>query len=584
MKNINSEHPYEHWSFLDAKDKIVLDMGCSFYDATYNPGMLSSAEWFVQTGANVVIGFDANPYEVNKYNIVYKNNPKYKVFQLFVDSKEKIKNLLNHNPQIIKCDIEGGEIYFNDITKEEMECVEQIGIEYHDAATKKMCEQKLLEWEFDFVEQYSLMTCDIELQGVFCGKKTKTLNTKKAKVPKILYIGNDKPELKSIQYESYEDCSLEVKYIKNDENVNEIISSFKPDAILTIGTSDAEYKNLFTNTYDIRKKWLHLDKIDEYTGQYAYNCAMNQLLNQDNTKLISYFTSTYNTGVRLYETYQSLVNQTYKDWEWVLVDDSNDAGKTLSIIKNIASQDHRVKVYSFEEKSGNIIGEAKYRAATLCRGFILAELDHDDLLTQKCTEYLVNASQKFPDAGFFYTDSAEINQYWKSQTYEKPFALWYGEYRKVNYNGYNWDVATQPNINPKTIRHIVGVPNHVRAWRRDVYFQIGGHNRDLSIADDYELIIRTFLHTKMVKIAELGYIQFIHDSGEAQNSHDIARADIQRRVKTIMYHYNDRIAKRFEELGIEDYVYNTDKNNPLDVQSRFGDDENYVNYIYDSSI
>ena len=580
MKNIMSEHPYEHWPFLDVKDKIVLDMGCSFYDATYNPGMLSSAEWFVKSGANIVIGFDANPYEVNKYNIVYKNNPKYKVFQLFVDSKEKIKNLLNYNPQIIKCDIEGGEIYFNDITKEEMECVEQIGIEYHDAATKKMCEEKLLEWGFDFVEQYSLLTCDIKLQGVFCGKKTKTLNNKKTKVPKILYIGNDKPELKSIQYESYEDSSLEVKYIKNDENINEIISSFKPDTILTIGKSDADYNNLFTNTYDVRKKWLHLDKLDEYTGQYAYNCAMAQILNQDNTKLISYFTSTYNTGVRLYETYQSLVNQTYRDWEWVLVDDSNDDGKTLTIIKNIASQDHRVKVYSFEEKSGNIIGEAKYRAATLCRGFILAELDHDDLLTQKCTEYLFNASQKFPDAGFFYTDSAEINQYWQSQTYQKPFALWYGEYKKYNYNGHELDVQIQPNINPKTIRHIVGVPNHVRAWKKDVYFQIGGHNRDMSTADDYELIIRTFLHTRMVKIPQLGYIQFLHQNGEAQNSHDIARADIQRRVKTTMYHYNDRISKRFEELGVEDYVYNTNKDNPLDVPSRFGDDENYVNYIF----
>jgi glycosyltransferase involved in cell wall biosynthesis len=580
MKNINSEHPYEHWSFLDVKDKTVLDMGCSFYDATYNPGMLSSAEWFVQTGANIVIGFDANPYEVDKYNVVYKNNPKYKVFKLFVDSSEKIKDLLKYNAEVIKCDIEGGEIYFNDITKEEMECVQQIGIEYHDEATKQMCESKLSEWGFDFVEQYSLMYIDTNKQGVFCGKKTKVLNKKKAKVPKVLYIGDDKPELKSIQSETYEDTSLEVKYLKNDIDVNEVIANFKPDSIITIGESDSQYKNLFTNTFEVRKKWIHLSKSDEDTGTFGYNCAMTQILKQDNSKLISYFTPTYNTGVRLYETYQSLLNQTYQNWEWVIVDDSNDDGKTLQISKNIASLDHRVKVYSFEEKSGNIIGESKYRAATLCRGFILAELDHDDLLTQKCTEYLINASQKFPDAGFFYTDSAEINQYWQSQTYGEPFALWYGKYRKYNYNGRIWDVAIQPNINPKTIRHIVGVPNHVRAWRRDVYFQIGGHNRDLSIADDYELIVRTFLHTKMCKIAELGYIQFIHDSGDAQNSHDIARADIQRRVKTIREHYNDDIANRFEELGVEDYPYKLNKMDTLDVKSRFGDDENYVNYIY----
>ena len=208
MKNINSEHPYEHWSFLDVKDKVVLDMGCSFYDATYNPGMLSSAEWFVETGAINVIGFDANPYEVDKYNVVYKNNPKYKVFKLFVDSTEKIKDLLQHKPEVIKCDIEGGEIYFKDITKDEMKFVEQIGIEYHDEETKKMCEVKLSEWGFDFIEQYSLMYIDTNKQGVFCGKKTKVLNKKKAKVPRVLYIGDDKHELKSIQSETYEYTSL----------------------------------------------------------------------------------------------------------------------------------------------------------------------------------------------------------------------------------------------------------------------------------------------------------------------------------------------------------------------------------------
>jgi len=403
---------------------------------------------------------------------------------------------------------------------------------------------------------------------------------KKPKIPKILFIGDEEPELKSIQNEIYEDSSLEVKYIKNDNNIDKILASYKPDSIITIGKNDKDYKNLFNNTFDVRKKWVNLNKTNEYTGNIAYNSAMHQILMQDNTRTISYFTPTFNIKLKLYDTYKSLVNQTYKDWEWVIVDDSNDNGETLKIAKNIASLDHRVKVYSFEEKSGNIIGEVKYRAATLCRGFILAELDHDDLLTEKCTEYLFKASQIFPDAGFFYTDLAEINQYWQSQTYEKPFALWYGDYRKVNYNEYNWDVVIQPNINPKTIRHIVSVPNHVRAWRRDVYFQIGSHNRDLSIADDYELIVRTFLHTKMCKIAELGYIQFLHNEGEAQNSHNIARADIQRRVKTIMYHYNDRIAKRFEELGAEDYAYNTNKDNPLDVASRFGDDENYVNYIY----
>jgi hypothetical protein len=34
-----------------------------------------------------------------------------------------------------------------------------------------------------------------------------------------------------------------------------------------------------------------------------------------------------------------------------------------------------------------------------------------------------------------------------------------------------------------------------------------GHNRDLSIADDYELTIRTFLSTRMIRIDKALYIQ-----------------------------------------------------------------------------
>tara|TARA_R110000850_G_scaffold145443_1_gene267614 strand:- start:147 stop:1067 length:921 start_codon:yes stop_codon:yes gene_type:complete len=304
--------------------------------------------------------------------------------------------------------------------------------------------------------------------------------------------------------------------------------------------------------------------------------------------MVSFFTPTYNIGKRIHNVYESLKRQTYIDWEWVLVDDSNDDGKTLSIIRDIASKDPRVKVYNFDIKSGGVIGESKYRAASLCRGYLIAELDHDDFLTPNCAGDLYLASQAFPNAGFFYSDCVEIDENLKSLVYEPGFACGYGKYEKqkhIYHQGdryYNclWDVCIQQKINPKTIRHIVGVPNHIRAWRKETYFAVGGHNRELSLADDYELIIRTFLHTKMVHIPKLCYIQFMSNSGETQNSHDIARADIQRRVRTIMEFYNEKIAARFKELGVKDYVFADKKTYPWDVESRFGDEEGYVNETY----
>jgi hypothetical protein len=47
-----------------------------------------------------------------------------------------------------------------------------------------------------------------------------------------------------------------------------------------------------------------------------------------------------------------------------------------------------------------------------------------------------------------------------------------------------------------------------------------------------------------------------------------------------MFHYNERIAERFKELGVTDYVYEENPNDPLSVPSRYGDEENAVNLVY----
>lgn len=409
-----------------------------------------------------------------------------------------------------------------------------------------------------------------------------------AKVPKILYIGKDEPELKSFKVLHYEADNLEVKYLKSDENINIHISSFKPDCIITRGDSWEDFKVLASMPLQFRRKWINIPEnvsIQE-VGQSAYQCSMYSMLSQDSledSEMISYFTPIYNTGDKLWNTYKSLLEQTYTNWEWVLVNDSTDGGRTLKIAEKIASNDPRVKVYDFREKSGGNIGEVKWRACSLAKGYILAELDHDDLLVPWCTEDLYKASKKHPEAGFFFNDTLEVNENWEYQTYPEGFAFAYGQYRDEMYKGKMMKVATQHNINPKTIRHIVGVPNHVRAWRRSTYFEIGGHNRNLTIADDYELIVRTFLKTITCKIPKLGYVQFLYNNATGQNTHDLARADIQRRVRTIGYYYNEQIKDRFEELGLKDWAYEENPDAPLNATPRYGDAEMAANITYNEN-
>lgn len=409
-----------------------------------------------------------------------------------------------------------------------------------------------------------------------------------ANVPKILYIGNDEPLLKSLKILEYEADNLNVKYLKSDENIPMILAQFKPDCIVTRGDSWENFKVMASMPAQFRRKWINIpeEESNEVVGQAAYQCSMNSMLETnslEDSEMISYTTPIYNTREKLYETYESLRQQTYINWEWVLVNDSTDGGRTLKIAEDIAAHDPRVKVYDFREKSGGNIGEVKWRANCMAKGFILAELDHDDLLVPWCTEDLYKASKKHPEAGFFFNDTLEVNENWEYQTYPEGFAFAYGSYRDEEYNGQMVKVANQHNINPKTIRHIVGVPNHVRAWRRSTYFEIGGHNRNLAIADDYELIVRTFLKTITCKIPKLGYVQFLYNNATGQNTHDLARADIQRRVRTIGYYYNEQIKDRFEELGLKDWAYSENPHAPLNAPPRYGKEEMAANIVYNEN-
>ncbi len=405
-------------------------------------------------------------------------------------------------------------------------------------------------------------------------------------LPKVLLVGQDKSEqaLVTSKHLEYWEDRLEVQNVISDEDISNRLIEFNPDAIISIGDTFNKFSGLCEKSLDARLRWIHLKDAEELTGDIAYNVAMNYILANNTSSLISFFTPTYNTGMKLWSTYNSLKYQTYINWEWVIVDDSSDNGYTYNIAKEIASVDERVKVYSFKEKSKGVIGESKYRAASLCRGEILAELDHDDVLLERMAEYLNEAQQAHPEVGFFYSDCIEVDENYKSLTYPEGFALGYGSYYDFEWRGTTFKVAKECNINPKTIRHIVSIPNHIRAWRRSTYFSIGGHNRRLTIADDYELIVRTFLNTTMCRIAYPGYIQFLYDNQQGTNTHNSTRADIQRRVWSISNFYNKDIAKRFEEFGVEDWAYKANPNYPISVESRYGKEEGAVNLQYDPTV
>jgi hypothetical protein len=122
---------------------------------------------------------------------------------------------------------------------------------------------------------------------------------------------------------------------------------------------------------------------------------------------------------------------------------------------------------------------------------------------------LVAAFHRYPAAGFFYSDTVEpYENSNKSVDYGIHVAFGSAAPYKLLVNG-TWMVAhAAPIPNQRTLRHIVGVPNHVRAWSRQAYLTVGGHTRGLSVGDDYDLILRTVLKFPSVYIRHMSYIQY----------------------------------------------------------------------------
>jgi hypothetical protein len=167
---------------------------------------------------------------------------------------------------------------------------------------------------------------------------------------------------------------------------------------------------------------------------------------------------------------------------------------------------------------------------------------------------VVEAFETFPEAGFAYTDCAEVFEDGANASYADGWAFGFGSYRTESLLGRDYTVTNYPGLNAKTVRHIVGMPNHVRAWRRDAYVNIGGYAPEVHVADDYELCIRTFLRTRAVHIRRFGYIQYL--SREGANTQRVRNGEIQRLVDAFARRYADEIHDRFVELGVDDFIYN----------------------------
>jgi glycosyltransferase involved in cell wall biosynthesis len=214
---------------------------------------------------------------------------------------------------------------------------------------------------------------------------------------------------------------------------------------------------------------------------------------------ISIITPSHKYQTYFDELYSSIKAQTYSNWEWVVYLNGEFKKTHLS---NEILEDERVRV--FEDYEGNTnIGYVKNKAFSLGTGEVLVEVDHDDILTPDCLEELVKAFEENPECGFVYSDNATYHM----QDVFTPYSSTFGwTSRDFEWNDKKLISMNSFPASSHSVSYIWYAPDHVRAWRKDIYDKIGGHNVDLSICDDHELMIRTYLETSFYYIPKVLYI------------------------------------------------------------------------------
>lgn len=91
--------------------------------------------------------------------------------------------------------------------------------------------------------------------------------------------------------------------------------------------------------------------------------------------LVSIILPTYNRSKFLYRAVESVIKQTFKNWELIIVDDAS-TDDTQALFKDIALQDRRIQYHRLEKNGGACI--ARNKGIQVSKGEYITFLDSDD--------------------------------------------------------------------------------------------------------------------------------------------------------------------------------------------------------------
>ncbi|MGX9981111.1 glycosyltransferase [Methylobacterium fujisawaense] len=180
---------------------------------------------------------------------------------------------------------------------------------------------------------------------------------------------------------------------------------------------------------------------------------------------ISVLTPIYNTKpVWLKELYQSLRNQTYSGWRWIISDDGSTRSDTLATLHEIAANDERVILCS--DPIGGGISMATNRAVEAAVGDYACLVDHDDVLARNALASVRDEIMSNGPFDIIYTDECKLAE---------------------DYSIYG--IFLKPDWSPVLLQNTMYI-GHLTVYRLPFLRDLGGFRTSFDGTQDYDMALR----------------------------------------------------------------------------------------------
>jgi len=199
---------------------------------------------------------------------------------------------------------------------------------------------------------------------------------------------------------------------------------------------------------------------------------------------ISVVMSVYNSERWLRESILSILNQTYSNFEFIIINDGS-TDNSLSIINSFKKDDNRIKLID-----QNNIGLTKSlnRAISISNGNLIARIDADDISLPNRLKSQYELMKRNNQVGLCYTNYTEIDETGKTIRCVTP-TFRFNKIKKNLSNGINL------------------IPHSSVMYRKSIFNKLGGYRERFKKSQDIDLWLRMIEVTLFLSIKGKSQVQ-----------------------------------------------------------------------------